>query len=173
MIFHSLRKRLVLTACQIVLLTGWVWAGAACRSAQKLQLRKLPNYAENQPTILFLDFAFESTKQPDHAKVTLANAIAGRGEMKTIEPFSHSNRQVETVFRNASGAVVRSVQYDHPLYRIVEYPTEDKSFRVRGLSLSQSNLSIRFTRQPEIVSLDIYSLIDNKRRKLYTLRFIP
>ena len=177
MIYHTPTELFTRVICHWIrpaaLLIVGLWAGVACRSAQKLYLQTLPNYTANQPTIIFLDFEFESTPQPHKSNVTLANAIAGRGQMKTIEPFSNSNRQVEIVFRNSSDEAIRAVQYDHPLYRIVEYPTEGKSFRVRGLSLGKSNLSIRFARQSNLVALDMYSLIDNKRRKLYTLQFIP
>lgn len=152
-----------------LLLLGMV----GCRSAQNLNLQTLPNYSPAQPTIVFLDFMFQSTDNPERSEVQLANAITARGPMKDLPVFSNSDRQVEVVFRNAANEPIRTVQYDHPLYRIVEVPNDDGTLRLRGFSMKKSNLSIRFNYQPEpggTARIDLYSLIKNRRTKLYSVR---
>lgn len=146
---------------------------AGCRTGQSVSLRTLPNFVAGQPALVFLDFLFKATDKPERSSVELINAIIGRGRMKDLPVFSNSNRQVEVVFKSASNQTLRTVQYDHPLYQIVEYPAEQGTLRLRGFSMQQANLSIRFASDPQIDRLELYSLVNNHRRKLYSLRLKP
>jgi hypothetical protein len=146
-----------------------------CRPGQVVSLQTLPNYVPDQPTVLFLDLIVNGqADDPARAKVRLANAIAGRGSMKAMPLYSHSDRQIEAVLMDATNQPIRTYQYDHPLYKVVEYPTDSTgAMRLRGVGLPQAYLSIRFQTDPAISRLDLYSLYKNRRRKLYSLRLKP
>jgi hypothetical protein len=163
--------------CTLIVAGTWglLVGVAGCRSGQVVSLQTLPNYVPDQPTVLFLDFILEGrADDPARAKVRLANAIAGRGSMKEMPLYSHSDRQIEAVLMTATNQFTRTYQYDHPLYKLVEYPADSTgAMRIRGVGLPQAYLSMRFQTDPAISRLDLYSLYKNRRRKLYSLRLKP
>lgn len=146
---------------------------AGCRSGRTLSLTTLPNYVPDRPNLIFLDFNFRTIGKADQYKVTLVNAIAGRGTMKKSLETSHSNRQVEVGFIQANGQPMQTVRYDHPLYRSAEFPADDGLLQRQDVSLNESNLSIRFPFQPDVTQLDLYDLTNGQSRKIYTLRLKP
>lgn len=145
----------------------------ACRSSSTLQVHTLSNYAPDKPLIVFLDFKFQATNRADKPEVSLVNAIAGRGQVKEVEPFSHSQQQIEVVFRDANRQPLRTILFDNPLNPVIEYPTDNQSLQLTSVQRPEANLSFRFNLKPAIVALDLYSVVRENRSKIYTLQLKP
>lgn len=135
---------------------------SCCRSALK-------NENIESDTIVFAVLNIHKNSTDSKSTIHLVSKTQTAGKLKTqnLNPVHTDNYLSVYVYNNKK--LIDSMTIEHPLYKHIEYLTEDDTFAVKDTILDQSEFFIRFQTIGKSNELRISETIKNKTAKEQTI----
>jgi hypothetical protein len=143
-----------------------------CKSGESvLNTREIGNYdTTSQEHILFFEFKITDAGKGNPEKVKFIKAVSGNGKMKNLRQTVDYPYQIHVFPRYNIGFLETEIPFEHPLYRLVEVPSQDGTLTKKSVVEKEGTLSFRLQEHSNMKSIELFSITpDRGKVKIYTL----
>ena len=142
-----------------------------CKTSEStLSVQNVRNYDPNAANqILFLDLKIIK-RDGKTETVELVNAVSGSGKLKNMAAPVHSPYQISVIPRYSISHMEIPMVFEHPLYKSVEFASQDGKLSKQDLHAKEGILSVRIQKDNGLEKIELHSLTPEKGDvKIYTL----
>jgi|GEM_PF-3891657 cell wall-associated NlpC family hydrolase len=135
----------------------------ACHAVKPAEMQNSSTaVTTNADSIAF--FVFKISKNPESTKsqVKLINVLRNAGIMKEAAIHQNVPPNHLTLYLYHQKQLLDSIQVEHPLYKNVEYVTEDNKWAERAVQTDSAEFFVRWQTKAPVTMIQITETLENK-----------
>ena len=117
----------------------------SCKTHKQIAKDNDPTSTTSADSIVFINLQFKNDTIQKQTIVTILNTTKVAGTLKKNErDLLHCSNYLTWIFINNKLKIYDTIQMEHPLYKEVEYVTENNEFTKKDIQLYEADFTLRF-----------------------------